>query len=82
MLMNDLMPDRSLSRVARYLLLFGINIASVAIRLPNLVSPLLDNHGFRQTQTAFTVQCYLTDGFSILHPHALPVFRLAAGNAV
>jgi len=66
------MPDPSLSRATRYVLLFGV-IVSVLVRLPNLVSPLLDNHGFRQTQTAFTVQRYLTDGFSILHPQ-MPVF--------
>jgi hypothetical protein len=64
--------DGSQVRFGKVLIGLAI-LASIAIRLPNLVSPLLERHAFRQTQTAFTVWCDLTYGFSILHPMT-PVF--------
>jgi len=57
-----------------FLILLMIAVpASAAIRLVNIVSPLLERHGFRQTQTAFTVWCDLTSGFTLFHPMT-PVF--------
>ena len=46
---------------------------SLLVRLSNLHSPLLEVHHFRQTQTAFTVWCYLQSGSDLMHP-MMPVF--------
>jgi hypothetical protein len=48
-------------------------VASVIVRLQNLVSPLLEAHAFRQTQTAFTVWGFLREGVSWFHAQ-LPVY--------
>ena len=47
-------------------------VAAVAVRLPTLGQPLLEAHGFRQTQTAYTAVLYRDEGLSLLHPE-LPV---------
>jgi dolichyl-phosphate-mannose-protein mannosyltransferase len=40
--------------------------------VPTLDEPLLEAHGFRQTQTAYTARIYHQDGIDLLHPK-LPV---------
>ena len=47
-------------------------IAFVAVVVPTLHQPLLGNHAFRQTQTAYTARIYHEDGIDLLHPK-LPV---------
>ena len=46
--------------------------AFVAAVAPSLGQPLLDNHGFRQTQTAYTARIFHEQGVDLLHPK-LPV---------
>jgi hypothetical protein len=46
--------------------------AFVAVVVPTLRQPLLGNHAFRQTQTAYTARIYHEDGVDLLHPK-LPV---------
>ncbi len=48
-------------------------VLAVAIHLPTLDQPLVDRHGFRQTQTAYTARIFRADGIDLLHPK-LPVF--------
>jgi hypothetical protein len=60
-------------RVATITTATTLVVGSVILRLQNLVSPLLEAHGFRQTQTAFTVWTFLREGISWLHPQ-LPVY--------
>src|SRR6188508_2586949 len=50
-------------------------LALVAFALavvPTLDEPLLESHGFRQTQTAYTARIFHQDGIDLLHPK-LPV---------
>jgi hypothetical protein len=47
-------------------------VVSVVIRIPTLDKPLLEVHGFRQTQTAYTALLFHEEGLSLLHPK-LPV---------
>jgi Dolichyl-phosphate-mannose-protein mannosyltransferase len=47
-------------------------VAFVAVVVPTLHQPLLGNHAFRQTQTAYTARIYHEDGVDLLHPK-LPV---------
>lgn len=54
-------------------LLIVLIILSLSVRCRNLNSPLQEEHGFRQTQTAITVWYYLHDGIDLLHPKT-PVF--------
>jgi hypothetical protein len=68
-------------------------VAAVAIRAPTLGQPLLEAHGFRQTQTAYTALIFRDEGISLLHsrlpvlgppfevPFELPVFQ-AIGSLV
>jgi Dolichyl-phosphate-mannose-protein mannosyltransferase len=44
----------------------------VAAVTPSLRQPLLGNHGFRQTQTAYTARIYHEQGIDLIHPK-LPV---------
>jgi len=54
--------------------LWGIVAAAVIARVwLDWTAPLLDEHPFRQTQTALTVYWYLRDGIDLLRP-PLPVF--------
>jgi len=46
---------------------------ALAARLPSLGQPLLEEHGFRQTWTAYTALVYRDAGIDLLHPQ-LPVF--------
>lgn len=48
-------------------------IISLIIRLININIPILESFGFRQTQTAITVQTWLHEGLSILN-YSTPVF--------
>ena len=52
---------------------FALMILATLVRLPTLSQPLQENHGFRQTQTAYTAVIYHEQGVSLLHPK-LPVF--------
>jgi hypothetical protein len=63
---------------------------SLAPRLQNLESPLLERHGFRQTQTAISVRGFMHNGIDFLNyetpvfgppwqvPFELPVFQASA----
>jgi hypothetical protein len=67
-----------------------IIIGSIMIRLINISNPLLDRHGFRQTQTAITVQTYINEGLSVFNyqtpvlgepwtlPMEFPTFQMSA----
>lgn len=48
-------------------------IASIAIRFACFSMPLLDVHGFRQTQTAITVREFLRSGYHPLR-YITPIF--------
>lgn len=75
-----------LSRIGPLAVLVG----GVALRLPRLGIPFTDNHDFRQTQTAITVQAFLDQGVSVLRyptpvfgppwtlPFEFPTFQLSA----
>lgn len=68
------MPQPSVSvrsRVLRWLPAALIVLAAL-VHLPTLDAPLLERHGFRQTQTAFTARIFHEDGIDLLHP-MLPV---------
>lgn len=60
-------------RAASIVAITALIVFSVVVRLQNLVSPLLEAHAFRQTQTAFTVWGFLNDGISWFHAQ-LPVY--------
>lgn len=46
--------------------LLGVAVVlSVAIRLYNIEMPILERHGFRQTQTAITSWAFLSDGYDL-----------------
>jgi Dolichyl-phosphate-mannose-protein mannosyltransferase len=47
-------------------------LAALLVRVPTLGQPLLEAHGFRQTQTAYTALLFKNEGISLLHPK-LPV---------
>jgi len=52
-----------------------VAVALIAFALavvPTLDEPLLESHGFRQTQTAYTARIFHQDGIDLLHPK-LPV---------
>lgn len=51
----------------------AILLVSLLPRLPNLGAPPLERHGFRQTQTAITVQAFLDGGLD-LFGYEMPVF--------
>lgn len=51
----------------------AICLAGLVPRIPNLSSPLLERHDFRQTQTAITVQAWLDRGVSVF-AYETPVF--------
>jgi hypothetical protein len=65
-------PTRAL-RAASIIAITTLVVMSVVVRVQNLVSPLLEAHAFRQTQTAFTVWTFLREGVSWLHAQ-LPVY--------
>lgn len=51
----------------------GATLAVFAVVVaPTLGQPLLESHGFRQTQTAYTARIFHEDGIDLLHPR-LPV---------
>lgn len=41
---------------------------TIVLRLPTLRQPLVEAHGFRQTQTAYTALLYHQHGIDLLHP--------------
>jgi len=47
-------------------------LVAVLVHLPSLGQPLLEAHGFRQSQTAFTALLFHEQGIDLLHPK-LPV---------
>ncbi|MFN7973339.1 MAG: glycosyltransferase family 39 protein [Acidobacteriota bacterium] len=65
-------------------------VASLPLRLPNLGAPLLEGHGFRQTQTAISVSAMLDEGIRLFDyqtpilgppwrvPFELPVYQISA----
>jgi 4-amino-4-deoxy-L-arabinose transferase-like glycosyltransferase len=65
-------------------------VACVVVRLPTLAQPLLEAHGFRQTQTAFTAVLFHLNGIDLLHaklpvlgppfevPFEFPLFQVLA----
>jgi hypothetical protein len=65
-------------------------VLAVAIHLPTFDQPLLDAHGFRQTQTAYTARVFRTDGIDLFHaklpilgppwevPFEFPLFQAGA----
>jgi len=69
------------------LLLFAV---AMALCWGTLDMPLLERHGFRQTQTAITVQTFINEGISLFHyqtpvlgypytaPFEFPIFQLSA----
>jgi hypothetical protein len=73
--MMHAVPTRSVLRksvlvdAALVACILGAFIAYVA---PSLGQPLLERHGFRQTQTAYTARIYHEQGIDLLHPK-LPV---------
>jgi hypothetical protein len=50
----------------------AVLVAFVVVVLPTLGQPLLERHGFRQTQTAYTARIYHEQGIDLIHPK-LPV---------
>jgi hypothetical protein len=52
---------------------FFVLIVSLMLRLVNLNNPILEMHGFRQSQTAITVQSYINEGLSVFN-YKTPVF--------
>ena len=50
----------------------AVLVAFVLVVLPTLGQPLLERHGFRQTQTAYTARIYHEQGIDLIHPK-LPV---------
>jgi len=48
-------------------------VLATAVRLPTMSQQLLEHHGFRQTQTAYTAVIFHEQGVNLLHPQ-LPVF--------
>jgi len=82
--------DRSKSAVIVSVLLWALVVGSVGIRLINLASPILERHGFRQTQTAMTIWMFATDGISMVDyqtpvfgppwriPYEFPIFQATA----
>lgn len=53
---------------AGLVLLLTMFAVALLIRLPTLDQPLLEKHGFRQTQTAFTARLFHEEGVDLLHP--------------
>jgi hypothetical protein len=65
-------------------------LAAVLIHVPTLAQPLVDRHGWRQTQTAWTARVFYRDGIDLLRPEVpvlgppwvlpfeLPVFQAIA----
>lgn len=51
-------------------LLFAI---ALSMRVSTLSQPLVESHGFRQTQTALTARIFHEEGIDLLHPK-LPIF--------
>ena len=60
----------ALIEAALVLCVLGAFVAYVA---PTLDQPLLERHGFRQTQTAYTARIFYEQGVDLLHPK-VPVF--------
>lgn len=48
-------------------------LLALAVRLPTLDKPLIEEHSFRQTQTAYTAVLFHEHGVDLLHPK-LPIF--------
>jgi hypothetical protein len=61
---------------ARLVVLGMAALVAVAHVFITWTAPLIDQHGFRQTQTALTVYWYLRDGIDLLRP-PLPLFGTA-----
>jgi 4-amino-4-deoxy-L-arabinose transferase-like glycosyltransferase len=56
------------ARVVEVLLVVGVLGALVAFVAPTLRQPLLERHGFRQTQTAFQARVFYEEGIDLGHP--------------
>lgn len=50
----------------------AIVVLATTVRYPTLQQPLVEVHGFRQTQTAYTARIFHEQGIDLLHPQ-LPV---------
>ncbi len=48
-------------------------LVAVAVRLPTMTKPLLEQHSYRQTQTAYTAVLYHEEGVDLLRPK-VPIF--------
>jgi hypothetical protein len=51
---------------------FAVAALALIVRLPTLRQPLVEAHGFRQTQTAYTALLFHEHGIDLLHPQ-IPV---------
>ena len=65
--------DVARHRLLELVLVFAIVMTFAVSRAPTLDQPLLENHGFRQTQTAYSALVFHEDGIDWLRP-VLPVF--------
>jgi 4-amino-4-deoxy-L-arabinose transferase-like glycosyltransferase len=63
----------SAARIAEFCIVAIALAGFVAYVSPTLDAPLLEEHAFRQTQTAWTARVFHEDGIDLLHPK-LPVF--------
>lgn len=59
-------------RLIELALVAAMFVVATAIRVPTLSQPLIEAHGFRQTQTAYTAMTFHTDGVDLLRS-PLPV---------
>ncbi|MBF0516095.1 MAG: hypothetical protein HQK97_03105, partial [Nitrospirae bacterium] len=48
-------------------------ICSVLVRVVNIASPILEEHAFRQTQTAITIWTFVKEGIDVFS-YQTPVF--------
>ena len=67
------LPARRLTARTEGAVLFVLLLLAAAVRIPTLDQPLVEHHGFRQTQTAYTAVVFHEEGVDLLHPK-LPVF--------
>ena len=81
---NELIPK---------LILFGTISFLVFITISNLANPILDEYGFRQTQTAITSYYFIQDGFKLAYetpavgypwsiPFEFPIFQALVALSV
>ena len=63
---------RPSARLVEAAVVAAVLVAFVLVVVPSLGQPLLERHGFRQTQTAYTARIYHEQGIDLIHPK-LPV---------